>query len=217
MKELDNIEQFLKDNRSAFDTDTPSANVWVGIENQLSDSDVFEKFIQENRAAFDTEIPNLKVWAAIEKQVNPIKEYKIVRMAWWKQAAAAIALLIVGAGMGIFLNEKAEVKALAQSTEQVVPDLTEAENYYNKKVETELTKLVSYNPDPSVMADLKQLDEVQKELKKELENAPTATREEIIHRMIENYQIKLGILERVLNHIEEHQTENKKIQQNESI
>ena len=102
MKELDNIEQFLKDNRSAFDSETPSVNVWAGIENQLAGADVFEKFIQENRAAFDTEIPNLKVWAAIEKQVNPIKEYKIVRMAWWKQAAAAIALLVVGAGLGIF-------------------------------------------------------------------------------------------------------------------
>ena len=101
-------------------------------------------------------------------------------------------------------------------TSDIAPDLKEAESYYTKKVEVKYSELVNHNPDPSVITDLKQIDEVQKELKKELENAPATAREEIVRRMIENYQIKLGILERVLNHIEEH-PDNQKLQQNEKI
>ncbi len=217
MKVLDNLEQFIANHRTAFDTETPSVGVWESIENRLADDDILEKFIETNRADFDTEIPHLKLWAAIDNQINPLKEYKVVRMSWMRQAAAAIALLIVGAGLGIFFNEKAEVKALSQATYEIAPDLKEAESYYTKKVEVKFSELVSYNPDPSVITDLKQIDEVQKELKKELENAPATAREEIVRRMIENYQIKLGILERVLNHIEEHRTDNQKVQQNEKI
>lgn len=216
MKVLDNLEQFIANNRTAFDTGTPSVEVWAGVEKRLADDDILEKFIEKNRTDFDTEIPNLKLWAAIDNQINPLKENKIVRMSWLRQAAAAIALLIVGAGLGVFLNEKAEVKALSQVTSDIAPDLKEAESYYTKKVEVKYSELVNHNPDPSVITDLKQIDEVQKELKKELENAPATAREEIVRRMIENYQIKLGILERVLNHIEEH-PDNQKLQQNEKI
>lgn len=218
MKQLDNIEQFLQEHRDAFDTDTPSVNVWMEIENRLPEVDELKNYITDHRSNFDTEIPNLKVWAAIEKQVNPIESGKIVPMRFWlRQAAAAVALLIVGAMIGIYCIQRAPINVMANSKDQVTTELREAENYYDKQVQSKLTELVAYNPDPLVMADLKQLDEVQKELKKELENAPVATREEIIHRMIENYQIKLGILERVLNHIEEHKTYNKKIEKNESI
>lgn len=216
MKVLDNLEQFITNHRTAFDTETPAVEVWKGIENRLADDDILEKFIQQNRTDFDTQIPHLKLWAAIDNQINPVKEYKVVRMSWMRQAAAAIALLIVGAGLGIFVNEKAEVKALSQATSEIAPDLKEAESYYTKKVEVKYSELVNHNPDPSVITDLKQIDEVQKELKKELENAPATAREEIVRRMIENYQIKLGILERVLNHIEEH-PESQKFQKNEKI
>ena len=125
---------------------------------------------------------------------------------------------MVGAALGIYFSEKKEAIIIAKTTETVAPELNEAEDFYTKKVESQYAKLVSYNPDPSVIADLKQLDEVQQELKKELENAPNSTKEEIINRLIENYRIKLGILERVLNHIEENKSENQKSsQQHEKI
>ena len=212
------IEDFIKTNRDAFDTEVPEFHLWEKIENNLVQDDKIEKYISKNRDSFDTEIPSLKVWNTIEKQINRVQEYKIVKITWWRQAVAAVGLLLVGACLGIYFNQKTSEKAVENLAQQVAPDLNEAEKFYNQKVETQLTKLVSYNPDPSVMADLKQLDEIQEELKNELRNAPASTREEIVRRLIENYQTKLGILERVLYHIEEHQTGNQKIQQkNESI
>jgi hypothetical protein len=53
-----------------------------------------------------------------------------------------------------------------------------------------------------VMEDLQQIDEVQKDLRRELQNAPKSSREEIIQTMIKNYQTKLDILERVLTRVQ---------------
>jgi hypothetical protein len=220
-----NVEDFISNNRAAFDSEIPSLDIWSKIENTLPQSNKIEHFITENRVLFDIETPHLKVWSGIEKRLEGVKEYGVVRMGWWRQAAAAVALLVVGAYLGVYFTNKTENTAIVQAAKEVAPDLNEAENFYNQKVESKLTQLVSYNPDPSpqgvlgtVMADLNQLDEIQEELKEELRRAPASTREEIVRRLIENYQIKLGILERVLNHIEEHQTDNQKIQQkNEKI
>lgn len=212
------IESFISDNRSAFDSEVPSLKLWANIESALPQNANIEQFLKENKPQFDTEIPHLRVWTNIEKRLNTLKSGGIVRMNWWRQAAAAIALLVIGASAGVYFSNKTEDKAIVQVAKEVAPDLKEAENFYNQKVESKLTQLVSYNPDPSVMNDLQQIDAIQEELRKELRNAPTSTREEIVRRLIENYQIKLGILERVLNHIEEHRIENQKLQQkNEKI
>ncbi len=217
----DNIENFVQNNLTEFDTETPRADIWAAIENRLSNEDNIENFVQNNAANFDTEIPNLKVWANIENQL-PQQMAKatapiVAKMGWWRQAAAAAILLLCGVGLGLFINTKKEAN-IVQAAGQMAPELQETEQFYNKKIETKLTQYASYTQDPSVLADLKQMDEVQNELRNELLNAPNAAREDIVKRLIENYQIKLGILERVLNNINEHQLENQKSQQqHESI
>ena len=211
---MDNLEKFVKDNRTAFDSETPNLSVWTRIENDLN-ADV-ENFVRANRADFDTEIPNLKIWAAIDKAVNrtadETAEKRLVYRQWFGRIAAAIALLIVGASGGFYLKTKQEARAIAQTVEQIAPDFRQTERFYKQKVQAELVKLASFQPetDPSVLADLKQIDDVQKELKQELDDAPVSARAEIVKRMIDNYKIKLGILERVLQHLEEYKIDNSK-------
>jgi hypothetical protein len=216
----DTLENFIKTHRNAFDTEIPRADLWATIEKKIHSTDNLEIFIHKNRKAFDTELPSLNVWhnIATDLPVDKSIATKVVHLTWWRLAAAAVALLVVGVMIGVLLNEKKADKILTQATEHVAPELREVEIFYNQKVQSKYTQLVSFNPDPSVMTDLKQIDEVQEELKKELQNAPTSTKEEIVRRLIENYQIKLGILERVLNHIKEQSSDNQKSQQqHESI
>ncbi len=217
---MDNLEKFIHDNRTAFDSETPNLSVWTGIENDLN-ADV-ENFVRANRADFDTEIPNLKIWAAIDKTVNKSAQKRMLYRQWFGRIAAAITLLIVGASGGFYLKTKQEAREIAQTMEQIAPDFRKTEQFYTQKVQAELVKLASFQPetDPSVLADLKQIDEVQKELKQELEDAPVSAREEIVKRMIDNYKIKLGILARVLQHLEEYKinnSEEKERQQHEKI
>jgi hypothetical protein len=221
LSEGDTVEKFVQTHQAEFDTETPRADIWANIENRLSNNNTVEKFVQNNASQFDTEIPNLKVWANIENQLpqqtTKVSSPIVAKLGWWRQAAAAAILLLCGVGLGLFINTKKEA-TITQAMGQMAPELKETEQFYNKKIETKLTQYASYTQDPSVLADLKQVDEVQEELRKELENAPTTAREEIVKRLIKNYQIKLGILERVLNNINEHQLDNQKSQQqHESI
>lgn len=164
--------------------------------------DNLEKYIKDNRADFDTEIPSLKIWANVEREIARPDTQKRFVWQWVGRIAAAVALLIVGAGLGIFLHEQ-RTEAALNAEVPIAAELEKTEAYYNKQVANKLALLNVENPDPSVIADLKQIDIVQEELKKELKAAPTSTKEEIINHLIENYKIKLGILERVLEHIEE--------------
>jgi hypothetical protein len=229
---MDNLEKFIKDNRPDFDSETPNLDVWAGIENELNDEIL--NFVRSNRAGFDSEIPNLKVWAAIDKQINGTVEKQVEKPVelvvenrfafkqWALRIAASLTLLIIGAGAGFYFKTKQEAVEMAQTVDKIAPDFREAEQFYAQKVQNQLVKLTSFQPqtDPSVLADLKQIDEIQKELKQELDEAPEATREEIVKRMIDNYKIKLGILERVMQHLDEHPINNsvkKEIQQHEKI
>lgn len=237
---MDNLEKFIQDNRPDFDSETPNVDVWAGIESDLDDD--IHRFIRSNRASFDTETPNLKVWAAIdkrlpktaekpaeltvEKTVEKAVELTVVKhfavKQWALRIAAALTLLVIGASAGFYFKTKQEAVDVAQTVDKIAPDFREAEQFYAQKVQTQLVKFTSLqqNADPSVLADLKQLDAVQKELKQELDDAPNATREEIVKHMIDNYKIKLGILERVMQHLDEQPTNNsvkKENQQHEKI
>jgi hypothetical protein len=205
----DEMGRFIQSNRADFDTEIPNPKIWSSIETALG-NDAIEQFVQKNRAAFDTETPNLKIWAAIEKQMYMPIVKKLSVQQWVWRIAAAITLLVVGASGGFYFQTKKEAADMAQTVNQIAPDFREAEQFYSRKVNTQLVKLASYqkNSDPSVLADLKQIDEIQKELKKELDEAPNATREDIVKRMIDNYKIKLGILERVLQHLDERSNNN---------
>ena len=211
---MENLEQFIKDHRAAFDTEIPNLRLWTAIEKKLMPELNVEAFIEDKRADFDTEIPNLKIWANIDKVINQSAKRRLILRGWLMRTAAAIALLIVGAMVGISVYQKRENVVANTQVEQVAPDFQKTENFYNQQVQEKMMKLASYqNTDPSVFSDLKQIDAIQEELKAELNNAPTSTREEIVRRVIENYQIKIGILERVLEHIETNPSQNLNIEQ----
>ncbi len=224
---MKNLEKYIAENREAFDTETPDLRIWAAIEQQLApelESNLdLEGFIKDNRKNFDTEIPNLKIWAQIDKKVSQPALRRHILKGWFLRSAAVMALLILGATAGVFMMEKRADTLVEKQLEQVAPDFQKTEKYYNQQVQARLTQLASYdNTDPSVLSDLKQIDVVQEELKAELENAPSSTREEIVRRVIDNYKIKIGILERVLENVGDSpkgnlQDKQKTKQQNDSI
>ncbi|MFM2267270.1 MAG: hypothetical protein RL757_711 [Bacteroidota bacterium] len=186
---MDKFESFLKENSEAFNLNSPNPMVWAAIEQQLDERDQNNKKKIANNATTLTAQPS--------------------RMrAWVVRTAAAAAILVLGIGLGkTLLKDKLPVLS-SNSDTTVVKSLDEAEDFYGKKVQYKINQLASFNPDPSVMEDLKQIDEVQTELRRELESAPESSREEIIQTMIKNYKIKLDILERVLQHVQEYKNEN---------
>jgi len=168
--------------------------------------DYIEEFISQNRDQFDTENPSLKAWYQIEKSIE--QEAKVGRrLQLWKaarMAAAVVLLLVLGGVIGSILTKQNTNNELAvEQLEQIVPELSEMEYYYRQQLNPKLQQLASYEEvAPQVMQDLQENDLFIQELKQELLKAPKGTEELVINNIIKTYQIKLGILERVLEHLE---------------
>jgi hypothetical protein len=202
----DGLERELLLNRVLLDTEMPSEHAWTGIEQYLDEqkNDTLERYIRDHREALDSEIPDLKVWANIAKE-TPAKA-KIVRISWQRsllRAAASVALLVVGLGLGIWYARSSEPPVMAMS--EVSNEYAELEQYFQNDIAGKQQKLAAFTGSQSaeVNEDLTQLDNVMAELRLELADVPAGNREQVVRAMIDNYKAKAAILERVLERLEE--------------
>jgi hypothetical protein len=180
-------------------------------------SDNLEKFIRNNREEFDDRQPPKDLWKAIDQHLEQ-KEKKTSRIIpiWRYARAAAAAVLLIGTGVFIGRNMDNQTSETV-TMEEVFPEFFEAEQYYQKEVNSKVAQLASYNHDSSIDDDMKQLDKIYDELKNELSEAPKDQQERIINAMIANYRTKLSILERVLERIQSTNQENLNTKNDDSI
>lgn len=167
--------------------------------------DKLEKFIRENKADFDREVPGLKVWANINKELEKqkpggAKTYSIKR--YLSLAAAVLALLTVGGFAGSYLSKKTIPTITLQQEPQLPPEYQKLEDFYRQQYQQKVNLLANYQVDPNFENDLKQFEEVMETLKTELQNAPKGNEERIVSAIIQNYQSKIEILQRVLERIQ---------------
>jgi vacuolar-type H+-ATPase subunit I/STV1 len=176
--------------------------------------DNLEQFVRDNREAFDDAVPSLKVWAMLDDQL-PEQQTKVISLRRVLQIAAAVVVLLgCGTLIGTYIagGETPQLQAIVN---QMPEELEEIEQYYQKQVDAKYQQLASYKHDQSLENDLEQLDETMDELKKELLVAPKGKEEEIIKNLIEGYQTKILILERVLQRIQSTTKEQSKPEENE--
>jgi len=203
------LEDFVNDQRRDFDAEPP-AGLWDKISDELgapagestTDEDELETFVRINRPAFDEAEPSFEVWKKIAGQL-PGKVVKMIpRSRLFKyRVAAAVAVLVLATtlfiGRQIGLNA-AEQQQLAL-IESVAPDFTEMESYYKEEIASTYQTVSQVNDDPVLKADLEALDQAMTELKEELINVPREERAAVIAKLIESYQIKLEILQNILD------------------
>lgn len=214
---MDKLEKFIAQNREAFDREQPGSQLWSGIENVLKAVDRVdrvEQFIVDNRAALDRGIPGLRVWAAIDRALEARQKAAKIHRIWrnLRVAASVVVLLGIGAVIGMYAYKISYAKQLPTLAE-IAPEYAELEQYYSAQVNNRMQQLTSFNQEATVQPDIQQLDELYQELQRELDSAPKGSEEQIVQAMIRNYQIKLDILERVLEKI---QTTNPKTAENET-
>jgi hypothetical protein len=161
--------------------------------------DQLEKFVKNHRAEFDSSNPDPGLWNAIEDRL-PRKEAK--RFPIWKlTAVAAVGLVLILSGViaGMSMNNNS-----LNSTAEYI-EFREAEQYYNMQLEQRVSALAQYTYDPTIDDDLDELKEVYNELTSELEDGMEPNKNDIIQALIQNYQTRVDLLERVLERLEEGQ------------
>ncbi len=170
--------------------------------------DRFEKFISDNSGNFDFRDPDPAIWEKVQKDIR--KTRKINWMLVSKRAA--IVILIFGASFLFHeLMDRSDnksflgMKGKKHSKENVIPGLNEAEAYYTGLVNQKLSELKPVIANcPSLQEevdyDMSELDSVYTELKRDLKD--NMANQDVIEAIIENYRLKISILEDLLKELE---------------
>ena len=161
--------------------------------------DQLEKFIKNKRADFDSSNPDPGLWNAIEDRL-PRKEAK--RLTIWKlTSVAAVGLVLILSGVIVGMSMSG---SNMESTAEYM-EYREAQQYYNMQLQQRVSALSEYTYDPTIDDDLDELQEVYNELTNELEDGMEPNKNDIIQALIQNYQTRVDLLERVLERLEEGQ------------
>ena len=165
-----------------------------------------EKIIRENKESFDSFEPNnghFERFASKLKKYN--KKKKIILIPNMLKIAAVIVLVLLSSLWlydNIFSPEHPE-KGIALG--EISPEYEEVEFYFNTLIDAKYRELEHFDfVDDStqkkmLLKELSEMDSIYNNLKEDLRLNPTDER--IIHAMIEHYQLKVEVMNKILNQL----------------
>lgn len=187
-------------------------------------TDKFEDFVRDNRAEFGPGEGAPDVFAKIKKR-EP--EAKVISINWqtvMSRAAAVVVIFIASYYFHDYMSDQevAEQGLLSEENlkDPMLRELIEADQYYSAQVtykKAELFELAGDKPglQMDVNNELDDLDAILLELKEDLSD--NADNTEVIEAMMQNYMLKLEILEDMLEQINKKQKKNNNDEQGVSI
>lgn len=167
--------------------------------------DKLEEFIKANRDDLDRYDPSPENWDEIQKTLG-----KKHRSLWrWLSVAAMIAVILSGY---LFLTGKfhpdVNNNTLVSADDNGIKQLKETEIYYNNMANTlfrEARPLLIRNPEirKELDSDMSHLDSLCTEIKKDLKD--NVANQEVIEALIQNYRIRIRLLEDMLTILKENE------------
>lgn len=171
-------------------------------------TDKLERFILDNKEGFGPPMPAPDVWDKIQKR-SPEREATFNWKLVMSRAAAVVAIFI---SSYYFHAYRSSISSNSQDTsiesiatnEPLYKELAEAELYYSSQIKYKKKELFSLTEDSPALqkdinSDLTELDAILLELKADLKD--NAANQEVIEAMMQNYMLKLEILEDMLKQI----------------
>jgi hypothetical protein len=174
--------------------------------------DNLEKFIRNNRNDLDRYDPSPEIWSEIKEKISHRK--KIMRA--WLSAAATITL-IFGLSLfaySIFIKNRQQREA-GNIYQQ---EFRETEFFYNTMVNSlyqEAKPLLTSHPEieRELKTDLEHIDKICSEIKRDLND--NIDNQDVIEALIQNYKIKIQLLEDMLVTLKENENNTEKRNSNE--
>jgi hypothetical protein len=171
--------------------------------------DKLEEHIRKNRDNLDKYNPPSDTWKRVKRGLRKGK----TSVRQWASIAAMI-VIILGTAVVLFrpgygwLNANMEKRVDAGLT-KTNPQLKETEIYYNNLVNSlysEATPLLTGNPEirKELTTDISQLDSICSDIKKDLKD--NVANQEVVEALIQNYRIKIRLLEDMLILLKKNET-----------
>jgi hypothetical protein len=168
--------------------------------------DNLEEYIRKHREELDKYKPPSGIWKGVRKELKTSSKPR------WVYIAAMIAV-IMGTAVYFFrpaylLSGKTGVKSNYQTMMKTGSELKEAEIYYNNlanSIYRKATPLLTGNPEieKELSADISQIDSICSEIKKDLKD--NVANQDVIEALIQNYRIKIRLLEDMLELLKENE------------
>jgi hypothetical protein len=168
--------------------------------------DKLEDHIRKNREELDVYTPSSVVWIKIRKRLRK------GQTPFFKWASIA-AMIIVILGTSLVIIKRAYLNPVKKLTDNNInaakgnSQLKESEIYYNNLMNslyTEATPLLTANPEiqKELSYDISHIDSLCLEIKKDLKD--NIANKEVIEALIQNYRIKIRLLEDILTILKEY-------------
>ncbi len=170
--------------------------------------DGLKDYVDNKRQEFELPAEGLdNLWEGIAagiEQDNRQQQPKDARFNWRPVMKIAAALLVGVSLVAIALQytNKPNTQAGEVALGEISNELAETSEYYASQIETkiEFIKTSRSEVDPAIWEDLELLDQAFIELKDDLRD--NADNEEVVNAMIQNYRIKLEILEHIIDELQ---------------
>jgi hypothetical protein len=167
-----------------------------------------EEHIRKNREELDRYTPSSRVWKRIRRK---IKTEKTPVRKWLSIAAMFIVILgtaLVFIKFGGSRSDRGLLKNSDGNVSSQNTQLKETEIYYNNLVNsiyTEAKPLLTANPEiqKELITDFSHLDSICADIKKDLKD--NVANQEVIEALIQNYRIKIQLLEDMLTVLKENE------------
>ncbi len=173
-------------------------------------TDKLEQFILENKAGFRSNEKTPDVWDKIIKREPKNKIYRFNWKFVISRAAVFAGIFITSYYFHVYraaINSSKLDSALTSQIEKepLYKELLEAELYYDSQIKFKKNELFSLTDDKvlqkDVIQDLSDLDAILLRLKVDLSD--NADNQDVIEAMIQNYMLKLEILEDMLRQLKQ--------------
>jgi hypothetical protein len=165
-----------------------------------------EEYIRRNREELDKYEPPSGVWKGIGKRLNGKKSpiYRWISIAAMITVIAGTAVVLYRSGLKP--SELNNNNTLNPATTRASSQLKETEIYYNNLANSlfrEATPMLAKYPEveKELFTDISHLDSICLEIRKDLKD--NVANEDVIEAMIQNYRIKIRLLEDMLTVLKE--------------
>lgn len=168
--------------------------------------DRLEEHIRKNREDLDRYNPSPGIWKRIKKGLHRNKS-SLTRLI----SVAAMITVILGtavilSGPGQWLTDRGAHNKKNGISVQIRSQLRETEIYYTSFANSlyrEATPLLTNNPEieKELLTDISRIDSICSEIKKDLKD--NVANEDVVEALIQNYRIKIRLLEDMLSILKE--------------
>ncbi|MEP3126700.1 MAG: hypothetical protein ABJL37_13670 [Ekhidna sp.] len=145
--------------------------------------------MREDFEVYPIELDN--EWGKVSNKINP----SIKSESRWRIAGMAACFAAVIGCTVFFMNTR--------STD--TGEMVELEHFYNSEINQKITLIKTQLTDDHILQDLEDMDNAFAELKADLKE--NVDNEEVVTAMMENYRLKLQILEEILSELEKERSE----------